>query len=149
MVTKKLITIFLASFFTICMIHANPLNYIEKHGWKECETSKEINLKNFHVYQLNNYEAMLLWRVFPGDYTIKICSREDNSYAIYTTDNIEEFKKALQSISKHQIPEVEWTFTKEDPDSSTKYKGMHWFNNGIVQIQAFECPEYFVPGRIK
>ena len=27
-------------------------------------------------------------------------------------------------------------------------KGMHWYNNGIVQMQAFECPNGFVPGRL-
>ena len=110
---KKLIAIFLASFFTICVIHANPLNYIEKHGWKETEKSKEVNVKNFHAYQLND-EAILLWRALDsGDYTISICSKDDKTTATYTTDDIEEFKKALQSISKHQIPKVEWIFIEE------------------------------------
>ena len=27
-------------------------------------------------------------------------------------------------------------------------KGMHWYNNGIVQMQSFECPNGFVPGRL-
>lgn len=27
-------------------------------------------------------------------------------------------------------------------------KGMHWYNNGIVQMQSFECPEGFVKGRL-
>lgn len=26
--------------------------------------------------------------------------------------------------------------------------GMHWYNNGIVQFSAFECPDGFVPGRL-
>ena len=28
-------------------------------------------------------------------------------------------------------------------------KGMHWFNNGKISKRAKECPEGFVPGRIK
>ena len=28
-------------------------------------------------------------------------------------------------------------------------KGMHWFNNGKINTMAKECPEGFVPGRIK
>lgn len=28
-------------------------------------------------------------------------------------------------------------------------KGRHFYNNGIVTIAAFECPEGFVPGRLK
>ena len=27
--------------------------------------------------------------------------------------------------------------------------GQHWFNNGVVSIMAFECPEGFVKGRLK
>ena len=27
-------------------------------------------------------------------------------------------------------------------------KGMHWYNNGIVQMQAFECPDGFIKGRL-
>lgn len=27
-------------------------------------------------------------------------------------------------------------------------KGMHWYNNGIVQMQAFECPDGFVKGML-
>lgn len=28
-------------------------------------------------------------------------------------------------------------------------KGMHFFNNGKINIRAKECPDGFVPGRIK
>ena len=28
-------------------------------------------------------------------------------------------------------------------------KGKHWFNNGIIETYAFECPEGFVKGRLK
>ena len=27
--------------------------------------------------------------------------------------------------------------------------GTHWYNNGVVQCKSFECPEGFVPGKIK
>ena len=30
-----------------------------------------------------------------------------------------------------------------------KKKGLHWYNNSIINIQAIECPEGFVPGRLK
>ena len=30
-----------------------------------------------------------------------------------------------------------------------KKKGLHWYNNSIITIQAKECPEGFVPGRLK
>lgn len=28
-------------------------------------------------------------------------------------------------------------------------KGRHWYNNGVIAVQAFECPEGFVKGRLK
>ena len=32
---------------------------------------------------------------------------------------------------------------------SDAFKGRHWYNNGIVQIQSFECPIGFTKGRLK
>ena len=32
---------------------------------------------------------------------------------------------------------------------SDAIKGRHWYNNGIVQIQSFECPIGFTKGRLK
>lgn len=31
---------------------------------------------------------------------------------------------------------------------NTNVKGKHWFNNGEINIRAYECPEGFVPGRL-
>lgn len=32
---------------------------------------------------------------------------------------------------------------------SKLHKGTHWYNNGSVNVQAFECPSGFKPGRLK
>lgn len=32
--------------------------------------------------------------------------------------------------------------------SGKKNKGKHWYNNGIIQVTAFECPEDFKPGML-
>lgn len=32
---------------------------------------------------------------------------------------------------------------------SDAFKGRHWYNNGIVQIQSFECPIGFTKGMLK
>ena len=32
---------------------------------------------------------------------------------------------------------------------SDAFKGRHWYNNGVVQIQSFECPIGFTKGRLK
>ena len=43
----------------------------------------------------------------------------------------EEFRKKIGEINK------------------VKMKGMRFFNNGKINIRAKECPDGFVPGRIK
>lgn len=30
-----------------------------------------------------------------------------------------------------------------------RYKGKHWFSNGVVSILAYSCPEDFVPGMLR
>ena len=32
---------------------------------------------------------------------------------------------------------------------NTNVRGRHWFNNGKINIRAKECPDGFIPGRIK
>lgn len=32
---------------------------------------------------------------------------------------------------------------------NTNVRGMHWFNNGVKQVLARECPEGYEPGRLK
>lgn len=38
---------------------------------------------------------------------------------------------------------------KPNPKNSENLKGRYWYNNGIVQTLAFECPEGYVLGRLK
>ena len=54
---------------------------------------------------------------------------KDNSF--YGMHHSEESKKRIGAINK------------------VKMKGMRFFNNGKINIRAKECPEGFVPGRIK
>ncbi len=43
-----------------------------------------------------------------------------------------------------------WTQTDEQKaKNSEKTKGKLWFNNGLVSVMKYECPEGFVPGRLK
>ena len=30
-----------------------------------------------------------------------------------------------------------------------KFRGMKWFNNGVNNTKAFECPDGYVPGRLR
>ena len=80
----------------------------------------------------------------------------------------EETKKKISEANKGNVP---WTKGKKlseetrkkiaashkgmslSEDSKKKIseskKGKHWYNNGVIQIQSFECPDGFVPGRDK
>ena len=109
---KKLIAIFIASFFTIYMIHANPLNYIQERGWKESEKTKEMNLKYHHAYILEG-KAFLMWSQNGDKYFIYVYSTDDEEYAVYVSKKFEDVLKAMRSVSKHQVPDVDWVFTKD------------------------------------
>ena len=54
---------------------------------------------------------------------------KDNSF--YGKHHSEEYKKRIGAINK------------------VKMKGMRFFNNGKINIRAKECPDGFIPGRIK
>ena len=52
------------------------------------------------------------------------------------------FNVSTPSLSRNNIG-------KKKPSKSLALKGTHHYNNGIIQIQAKECPEGFNPGRLK
>ena len=56
----------------------------------------------------------------------------------------EETKKKMSDVNKGKHLSEE---TKKK--LSEARKGMRWFNNGETNIKAKECPEGFVPGRVK
>ena len=55
--------------------------------------------------------------------------------------------RKLSEETKQKIREG--NIGKKKPSKSLALKGTHWYNNGIIQIQAKECPEGFNPGRLK
>ena len=59
----------------------------------------------------------------------KKCEKNPN----YGKHFSEEHKKKMSEASK----------------GNTNVRGTRWFNNGKISIMRFECPEGFVPGRIK
>lgn len=59
--------------------------------------------------------------------------------------------KPCSEETKKKISEAN-TGYKQSKERAQKHsesmKGRHWYNNGIISINAFECPEGFVPGRL-
>ena len=103
---------FVLVLFTIFSLFANPLNYIQERGWKESEKTKEMNLRYHHAYILEG-KAFLMWSQNGDKYFIYVYSVDDEEYAVYASDNFEDVLKAMRSVSKHQVPDVDWVFTKD------------------------------------
>lgn len=64
---------------------------------------------------------------------------------IKTGPRSEETKKKLSESHKGKPT---WNRGKHRTWYTNGNKGMHWYNNGIVQMQAFECPNGFVKGML-
>lgn len=64
----------------------------------------------------------------------------------------DEIKEKMREIHKKQKTFLGKKHTEETKakmsEARRKRTGFKWFNNGIVSIQAYECPEGFVEGRI-
>ena len=67
------------------------------------------------------------------------------SYDKYFT---EETKKKISEVMKGRCFSEEHR-KKLSEAAKGKHKGMHWYNNGKECKFCFECPDGFIPGRIK
>lgn len=69
--------------------------------------------------------------------------------AFYGKRHSEETRK---KISEHRKGIATFTGKTHSDDAKSKMskskKGRHWFNNGIISVMTFKCPEGFVSGRI-
>lgn len=74
-------------------------------------------------------------------------SGENNGF--YGKSHSEETRK---KISEHRKGIATFTGKTHSDNAKNKMsmskKGRHWFNNGIVSVMTYECPEGFVSGRI-
>ena len=63
----------------------------------------------------------------------------------------EETKQKLReaNLGKKHSCETRMKMSLSAKGKNTWAKGRHWYNNGIVTVGAYECPEGFVPGRLK
>lgn len=73
---------------------------------------------------------------------------ENNPF--YGKHHSEETKQILSELAKYRKSNLGNRHTDEAKAKISKAnKGKHWFNNGVINITAFECPEGFVKGRLK
>lgn len=66
----------------------------------------------------------------------------------------EETRKKLSEIAKKRTGDKNHMYGKHLSEEARKilsenHKGRHYYNNGVINIMTYECPEGFVPGRLK
>lgn len=61
--------------------------------------------------------------------------------AVFSEEHKKKIGEAIRGLHK---------MSKEGRERLSEYhKGKHWYNNGLQQVLAFECPEGFWPGRAR
>lgn len=145
--------------------------------WKSCKTRRNnfevSNLGNVRGVEVTIYKGRrcvetkpifrLVWKLFVG--------KKPKGYALHHIDH-NKLNDSLDNLmlmtiaehashhnkGKHHSEEAKLKmgvnkgkqFSEETKlKMSEAKKGKLWFNNGIKCVRAFECPEGFVPGRIK
>ena len=63
----------------------------------------------------------------------------------------EEHRKKIADSNKgkHHSDETRQKISDSKKGKPSNIKGSKWFNDGVKNVVAFECPEGFVPGRLK
>lgn len=60
----------------------------------------------------------------------------------------EDTKKKISEARKGKLSEETRKKISESHIGNKALTGRHWYNNGLMNVTAFECPAGFVPGRI-
>lgn len=63
----------------------------------------------------------------------------------------DETKEKISIAKKGQIPWIKGKKHSKETKKiiSDKIRGRHWYNNGIIETQSYECPEGFTKGRLR
>ena len=122
------------------------------HHRRELETSRKELIKNNQYYNRPAIELIFLTH---SEHKSLHNKRKYVSSETRKKISIANKGKHLSEEAKRKLSEARRgikrkPFTEEHKlKIATAIKGRHWFNNGIITVQAKSCPEGFVRGRIK
>ena len=112
----------------------NGKTYIGQHKYKELNDSymgSGVHLRRAQKkYGMENFEKKIL--VF----NISKKGKPSNRRGVHLSD---ETKRKISEVQKGK---------KLSEETKQKLSGWHWYNNGEISVQAKECPEGFIKGRI-
>ena len=130
------------------------------------ERAKKDNFKGWHCHHrlethnsdgerrlvdisYQELKALGMYYNRPASELIFLTSREHNAYQKGKRHSEETKNKMAESHKwKHHSEETRKKMS-EAQKGNTNVKGKHWFNNGKINTMAKECPDGFVPGRLK
>ena len=96
-------------------------------------------------------------RVFTEEWKKKLSAASKGNKNALGKHHSEETKKKISALKKgnknrlgqHLSEETKHKISEAMKGKNTWMKGLHWFNNGSINVQAKSCPDGFVKGRIK
>ena len=60
----------------------------------------------------------------------------------------EETRRKMREAKKNMSEETKKKIA-ESQKGNTNVRGRHWYNDGKINIRAYECPDGFIPGRLR
>lgn len=113
---------------------------------ESCESREQLNEREIFWIAEYKRRGYTLYNLDKGGYRNYNTSKASNSLKDYWTDERRaEWSKRMKCVaSKRNNKHTEESKRK----MSEAHKGRKWFNNGKVQVHAFECPDGFVSGML-
>lgn len=118
-------------------------------GYLFVQLSKDGHVKNFLVHRL------VAQAFIPNPQCLPQVNHKDEDKENNSVANLEwctaRYNINYGTCSKRMAEKLRGRNLSEETRKkmSKTHRGKHWFNNGEKELYAFECPEGFVPGRMK
>lgn len=129
------------------------------------EKAKKDNFKSWHCHHRlethnsdgerrliditqKELKALGMYYNRPPEELIFLTSREHNAFNKGKPKS-EETKKKMSEAQKNMSEETKKRMSEAHKGKNTWTRGRHWYNNGKENKYCYECPDGFVPGRLR